>query len=125
MGPESVGHIIRGRHAMPGEAVEELASLKLSEIPARLKNNRYRDVIQEISSSYENTKNIAVVDGIIEKHKFELVKETLSLRVLSPLVMAWYLVLKEIELRNLRLILKAIVDGVSPGEVKDYLVLVP
>jgi vacuolar-type H+-ATPase subunit C/Vma6 len=43
--------------------------------------------------------------------------------VLSPLVIAWYLVLKETEVRNLRLVLKAIYDGVAVEEVKRYLLL--
>jgi vacuolar-type H+-ATPase subunit C/Vma6 len=37
--------------------------------------------------------------------------------------MAWYLILKEVEIRNLRLILKAIVDGIPVQEIKDFLVL--
>ena len=41
----------------------------------------------------------------------------------SPLVAVWYLVIKEIEMRNLRLILKAAFDGISIEEIKDYLVL--
>jgi len=43
--------------------------------------------------------------------------------VLSPLVMAWYLILKEVEVRNLRLVLKTIGDGVLVQEIKDFLVL--
>jgi vacuolar-type H+-ATPase subunit C/Vma6 len=41
---------------------------------------------------------------------------------MSPLVAIWYLVLKEIEVRNLRLSLKAVFDGISPEEIKEYLV---
>lgn len=124
IGPKAAEYIISGGYVIPDEAVSELLSLKLGDISTRLENTRYRDVAREILSGYERTKSIAVVDEIIEKRKFELVKETLSLRVLSPLVVAWYLILKEVELRNLRLILKAMVDGVPLGEVKDYLVLV-
>jgi len=47
----------------------------------------------------------------------------LSPVVLSPLVMAWYLILKEVEIRNLRLILKAIADSMPVDEIKRYLVL--
>jgi len=52
-----------------------------------------------------------------------MLREMLSPRVLSPLVMAWYLILKEVEIRNLRLILKTIFDGVPVQEIKNYLVL--
>ncbi|GAI83404.1 unnamed protein product [marine sediment metagenome] len=47
----------------------------------------------------------------------------MSPRVLSPLVMAWYLILKEFEMRNLRLILKSLADGIPIEEIKEYLVL--
>jgi vacuolar-type H+-ATPase subunit C/Vma6 len=66
---------------------------------------------------------VTVIEEIIDKHKFRLIKEILSPRVLSPLVIIWYLILKEIEIRNLRLILKAAFDNISLDEIKDYLVL--
>ena len=52
-----------------------------------------------------------------------MLKDILSPRVLSPLVLVWYLILKEIEIRNLRLVLKTILDGVAVQEIKNYLVL--
>jgi vacuolar-type H+-ATPase subunit C/Vma6 len=52
-----------------------------------------------------------------------LVKGILSPRVLSPLVIAWYLFLKELEMRNLRLILKAMFDNIPLEEIRQYLVL--
>ncbi|MCK5124303.1 MAG: V-type ATPase subunit, partial [Dehalococcoidia bacterium] len=58
-----------------------------------------------------------------DKHKFRMLKEMLSPRVLSPLVMVWYLILKEVEIRNLRLVLKTILDGVAVQAIKNYLVL--
>lgn len=123
MGAEAAEYTIDGGHMIPGEMIRELLSLRLSDIPGKLENTPYRDVAQEISSSYEATKSIAVVAEVIDKHRFRLVREILSPRVLSPLMIAWYLMLKEIEIRNVRLILKAIIDGISPGEVKSYLVV--
>ncbi|GAI88256.1 unnamed protein product, partial [marine sediment metagenome] len=49
--------------------------------------------------------------------------EILSPRVLSPLMAAWYLILKEVEIRNLRLILKAMFDNISVEEIRNCLVL--
>lgn len=46
----------------------------------------------------------------------------LALKVLSPLVAAWYLVLKETEVRNLRLVLKAIADEVPVQDITSLLV---
>jgi vacuolar-type H+-ATPase subunit C/Vma6 len=105
------------------KTIKDLLSLKLPDIPRRLENARYSDIANEVSSSYDRTKSITAVDEIIDKHKFSLLREILSPRVLSPLVMAWYLILKEVEIRNLRLILKTIADGMPVDEIKRYLVL--
>jgi len=123
MGPDAAECIIAGGYLITERTIKDLLSLKLSDIPQRLENAQYRDIANEVSLSYETTKTITAVEEIIDKHKFRLLREILSPRVLSPLVMAWYLILKEVEIRNLRLILKAIVDGVPLEEIKDYLVL--
>ena len=114
---------IAGGNELTDEAIKELLSLKMADMPARLGNTKYSDVAKEIQVSYDRTKSITAVDEIIDKHKFRMLKEMLALRLLSPTVMAWYLILKEVEIRNLRLVLKAIVDGVPVQEIKDYLVL--
>ncbi|GAI58434.1 unnamed protein product, partial [marine sediment metagenome] len=88
-----------------------------------LENTQYRNVVEEVVVSYDGTKNIAVVDEIIEKHKFKLSQEMLSPRVLSPLMAGWYLILKEVEIRNLRLILKAMFDNIPVEEIRNCLVL--
>jgi len=123
IGPEAAEFTIAGGYMIPSEAVEELLPLKLSDIPGRLEHTQYRDVAEEVSKDYDRTKSITVVEQVIEKHKFSLLKELLSPRVLSPLVIAWYLILKEIEIRNLRLILKAMIDNLPLEEIRDYLVL--
>jgi vacuolar-type H+-ATPase subunit C/Vma6 len=46
----------------------------------------------------------------------------LSPRVMTPLMIVWYLVLKELEVRNLRLVLKATFDNIAVDAIKDYLV---
>lgn len=123
IGPDAAEFIIAGGYRMTDKAIKELLSLKMADMPARMENTQYRDIVNEVSTSYDKTKNITAVDEIIDKHKFRMLKELLSPRVLSPFVMAWYLILKEVEVRNLRLVLKAIVDGVLVQEVKDFLVL--
>jgi vacuolar-type H+-ATPase subunit C/Vma6 len=115
--------IVAGGYRITDKTIKELLTLKMADISARLEDTQYQDIVSEVSASYDKNKSITAVDDIIDKHKFRMLKEILSPRVLSPLVMAWYLVLKEAEIRNLRLILKAILDGVPVQEVKDYLVL--
>ncbi len=120
--PEAAKYIINGGYMLSSEAIKELLPLKLSDIPGRVEY-LYQDMAEEVVSSYDRTKSITVVDEIIEKHKFKLSKEMLSARVLSPLMAAWYLILKEVEIRNLRLILKAMFDNIPLEEIRNYLVL--
>ncbi len=123
IGPEAAEYTISSGYMVSSDAIKELLSLKLSDVPSKLENTQYRNVVEEVVVSYDGTKNIAVVDEIIEKHKFKLSKEMLSPRVLSPLMAAWYLILKEVEIRNLRLILKAMFDNIPIEEIRNYLVL--
>ena len=123
IGPDAAEFTISGGYRITDKDIKELLPLKITDIPARLEDTQYKDIANEVSTNYDKTKTITAVDEIIDKHKFSMLKEMLSPRVLSPLVMAWYLILKEVEVRNLRLVLKTIVDGVPVREIKNYLVL--
>jgi vacuolar-type H+-ATPase subunit C/Vma6 len=114
---------IAGGYRITDNAIKELLTLKITDIPAKLGDTQYRDMANEVSSTYDRTKSVTAVDEIIDKHKFRMLKEMLSPRLLSPVVIAWYLILKEVEIRNLRLVLKAIIDGIPVQEIKDFLVL--
>ena len=122
-GVEATESTIGGGYIISGGLIRELLSLKLTEIPGRLRNTLYHNVVEEVVSSYDRTKSLMAIDEIIEKYKFRLSKEILSPRVLSPLVLVWYLMVKEVEIRNLRLILKAMFDSIPLEEIKTYLVL--
>jgi vacuolar-type H+-ATPase subunit C/Vma6 len=123
IGLDAAECIIPGGYMIADKNIRDILSSNLADMPHRLENTQYRQVAEEILSSYEKTTNITAVEEIINKHKFRLLKEILSPRILSPLVMAWYLILKESEIRNLRTVLKAIADGMPLEEIKDYLVL--
>ena len=122
-GLQAAEFTIAGGYEIADDTIREILSLKISDMPTRLENTQYSDVAKEILISYDKTRSITAVDEIIEKHKFRMLKEVLAPRVLSPLVLFWYLILKEVEIRNLRLILKAVEDGVPVQEIRDYLVL--
>jgi len=123
MSTEVSGYAINDGYIISRPVAEDLLSLKLGDIPGRIENAEYRSIAEEVISNYDRSKSVTVIEEIIDKHKFRLIKEILSPRVLSPLVIIWYLILKEIEIRNLRLILKAAFDNISLEEIKDYLVL--
>ncbi len=109
-------------YMLSAEVMRELLPLKLTDVSGRLGNTLYRGVAEEISTSYNRTQSITNIDEIIDRYKFSMVKEILSPRVLSTSVIVWYLIVKELEIRNLRLILKAMFDNVSLEEIKQYLV---
>jgi len=122
-GAEAAEFTISGGYTISGEVAKELLSLKLSDMPGRLEHTPYLDAVREILTNYDRTESISVIEEIMSKHKFRLVKEILSLRLLSPPVIAWYLILKEIEIRSLRLILKAMFDNISLEEIRTFVVL--
>ncbi len=123
VGLEVAECMIAGGYILSTEVIRELLPLKLSDMPRKLEDTQYRDVAEEVLSSYNRTQSISSVEEIVDKYKFSLVKGILSPRVLSPLVIAWYLILKELEVRNLRLILKAMFDSIPVEEIRQYLVL--
>lgn len=120
---DAADFVIAGGYRLSDKVMKDLLALKVGDIAARLDDAQYQEIASEVSATYDKTKSITAVDEIIDKHKFRMLRELLSPRVLSPLVMAWYVVLKEVEIRNLRLVLKAIIDGIPPQQVRDYLVL--
>ena len=122
-GPEATEYTISHGDMISSNTIKELLSLKLSDVPGRLENTQYRNVAEEVVDSYDRTKSIVVIDEVIEKNKFGMIKAIISPRVLSPLMIAWYLILKEVEIRNLRLILKAMFDNTPIEEIRNYLVL--
>ncbi|MFC1934064.1 V-type ATPase subunit [Chloroflexota bacterium] len=123
IGMQAATSIITEGYLLPTEAVKELLTLKLTDVPDRIGIPLYRQVLQEVLDTYNRTHSVTSVEEIIDKRKFILVKELLSPRVLPPLVLVWYLILKELELRNLRLILKAMFDHIPLEEINEHLVL--
>jgi len=123
MGEEANESIISGGYIITSEMARELLTLPFTDMLGRLENTPYREMIEELNNSYNATKSMASVEQIIDKHKFRLVRALLAPNVLSPIVVAWYLVLKEIEIRDLRLILKAMFDNMPLEEIRSYLVL--
>ncbi len=123
IGPAAADFLISDGYIIEEKMLRDVLPYKLPDIPRRIDLPQYRDIANEIASAYDRTKSVTVIDEVIERYKFIALRDLLSPRVLSPLVMAWYLILKETEVRNLRLVLKALYDGVSVEEVKRYLLL--
>jgi V/A-type H+-transporting ATPase subunit C len=114
--------VIRGGYMISEGVARELLEHKFAELPGVLGITQYREIAEEIVAGYGKTKSITVVEETVDRHRFRLLRDMLSPRVLTPLVLAWYLVVKELEVRNLRLVLKATFDGIPVEEIREYLV---
>lgn len=119
---EAAEFIISGGYLISDSVARDLLSHKLADLPGVLGATQYREIAEEIVASHGRTRSVTVIDEIVNRHKFRLLKEMLSPRVLTPLVVAWYLIIKETEIRNLRLILKAAFDAIPVEEIREYLV---
>jgi V/A-type H+-transporting ATPase subunit C len=123
LGSSVMEHVIEGGYLLTEEELKGLVVLRLNDLPQRVENAQYQSAVEELSATYDGNRNIAVMEEVFGRHRFKLLKDMLSPRILSPLVMAWYLITKEAEMRNLRLILKAKFDGFPVEEISGYLVL--
>lgn len=123
MESDAANYAIPGGYLITPTALRHMLSSRLTDIPEKLADPRYRGIADEIVVSYERTGNIATAQGIIDNHKFRLLEEMLSPKLMSPPVMAWYLILKESELRNVRLVLKTIMDRMPAEKTRDYMVV--
>ena len=117
-------YTLGGGYMLSGDVISELLSLKLPDIPSRLENTFYYQVAQEVVVNYEKTRSLTAIEEAIDKHRFQLLKGTLGTRaMMSSLLISWYLILKEMELRNLRLVAKSLLDNLEGA--KNLLVAPP
>ncbi|MEJ2738986.1 MAG: V-type ATPase subunit [Dehalococcoidia bacterium] len=121
-GMEAAGNIIPEGYLLPVSAAKELLPLKLNDLSGKIDYTSYRDIIDNVIADYGKNQSLMTVTETIEKQRLELLRGTLSPRIMSPLMIVWYMVLKEIEIRNLRLVFKAAFDDVPVEDIKEYLV---
>jgi len=122
MGTEVAGNIIPSGYLLPGAEARDLLSTKLTDLPGKLTNPIYREIADEVVADYGRNHEISSVSETIDKHRLALIGGLLSPRVMSPLSMVWYLIVKETEIRNLRLVMKAVLDNRDIDEIKNHLV---
>jgi len=115
--------LLGGGYMISDQMARDMLSRKLADLPGMLGGTQYREVADNIAASYDRTKSVTVVEEVITKHKFRWLRELLSPRVMAPMMIIWYLITKELEVKNLRLIFKAAFDNIPVEEIKEYLVL--
>lgn len=113
---------VSGGYSLTPAVYRDLAAMKIPEIVSRLEDTPYHAMAQEVGRQIEQQGAYAI-DRIMEPERIRRVRELLSPRSLSPCAVLWHLLFKEVEIRNVRLALKAVEDRLPPAEVKDYLVV--
>jgi len=122
VGESVVPYTVGDGYLISSKEVNGLLNAKLKDTVA-LVPYLYRGLASEIAEGYEKTRSATVIEGAVDRHEFRLLTEMLSRRLMSPLIITWYLILKETEIKNLRLVFKAVFDGRLPEEIKDSLVM--
>ena len=121
-GMEALGNIIPEGYLFPAGTAKELLPLKLNDLSGKIGYTSYRDIVDNVVTNYGKNQSLMTVTETIDKYKLELLRGTLSSRMMSPLMVLWYMILKETEISNLRLVFKAAFDEVPIDEIKEYLV---
>jgi vacuolar-type H+-ATPase subunit C/Vma6 len=122
LGEAASAYTVGEGYLLSGKEINSLLSGKIEDTPAQIPD-LYRSLAVEIAESYQKTRSATAIEGIVDRYGFRLLTGMLSRSLMSPLIIVWYLVLKEAEIKNLRLIFKAAFDGRSPEEIRDTLVM--
>jgi vacuolar-type H+-ATPase subunit C/Vma6 len=113
---------VEGGFSISREVTRELAGMKVAELSARLANTPHGAAATEIAAEWTRGGSAAVVEDVLSRHRFVLLRDALAMRLLSPVLVAWYLTLKETEARTVRLLLKAKFDELPEERVRESLV---
>ena len=97
---------------------KEALSAGAKDVAKRIEYPAYRSLAEEAAAGPP-----AAVDEVVARHRFEHLRGLLAAQVAPPCVAAWFLVSKEAEVRNIRLLLKAAEDGLSFETARRCLVL--
>jgi vacuolar-type H+-ATPase subunit C/Vma6 len=122
-GPAGGEAFIPGGHMLDAHGLHDALSRGLSELPRRIDNAFYGKVAAEVVAAYERSGSVAVIDAIVEKHRFAALRELLAPQVAAAPVMAWFIIVKEIELRNVRLLISAVEDGIGLEHVRRQVLM--
>jgi vacuolar-type H+-ATPase subunit C/Vma6 len=122
LGVTKVEYTVGDGYLISGNDVSSLLTLKPEDVPDKI-SYAYRKVALEVVASLERSKNVTVIQEIIDREEFKLIKEILAPVIMSPLVVAYYLILKEVEIRNLRMVFRFMFDRHPLEEIRNYLVV--
>jgi vacuolar-type H+-ATPase subunit C/Vma6 len=122
LGPGAANAAVEGGFSISPALTRELAGMKIAEIPARIAVTPHAAAASDIVAQWTRTANAAAIEDVLSRHRLALLREALAMRLLSPVLVAWYAALKEAETRNVRLLLKAKFDELPEDRVRESLV---
>ena len=122
-GAVSENIFLEGGHLLDMATLREFLTLSPGEIVTRLGNTEYEYAVSDLARGLEKGKSVGTIDQILDRHLYRTVRYLLAPRALSPCTLLWYLLVKELEARNLRMIFKVLHDGVPVGEIRDFMVV--
>jgi vacuolar-type H+-ATPase subunit C/Vma6 len=122
LGSGAANAAVEGGSSISVELVRELAAMNVAEIPTRIANTPHAAAAAEIAAQWSRSANAASIEDVLARHRLVLLREALAMRLLSPVLVAWYAALKESETRNVRLLLKAKFDELPEERVRESLV---
>ena len=114
---------LKGGHLFDAALLREFLSLSPGEIVSRLADTEYEYAAQDLARGVEKGKSVGIVDQILDRYLYRTVRYLLAPRAMSPCALLWYLIIKELEIRNLRMIFKVLYDGVPVEGIRDFMVI--
>lgn len=122
-GAVAEGVFLKGGHLLDEGFLRDFLSLAPGEIVARLAGTEYEYAAQDLARGFEKGKSFGIIDQTLNRNLYRTVRQLLAPRVMSPCALLWYLIVKEQEIRNLRMIFRVLHDGVPLGEIRDFMVV--
>jgi len=121
-GEASLAYTTGNGYLLTEKGLKELSTGRFEELEAGVPF-AYRNLVREVVAGYNRTKQVTVIGDIIDRYELETVRRAIAARLMSPVLIIWYIILKEIEVRNMRMIFRAIFDKVPIEQIRDYLVI--
>lgn len=115
-------HFIAPGYLLTANEFKECVTFGAKEFAKRIEFPAYRNAAEE-AASLASAATPAAAGEVVAKHRFAHLRGLLATQVAPPCVAAWYLILKETEVRNVRLLLKAAEDGLSLEAARRCMVL--
>ena len=121
-GADSLKFSVGNGYLLTEKDLEQLSAVRFEDLSSHVPY-AYQKLVQEVVTSYAKAKRITVIEDIVDRYELATVKSAIASKLMSPIMIVWYLILKENEVRNMRLVLRAIFDKVPVEEIRDYLVM--